>query len=61
MGKAVSLLSKRINEAFLSVYMDLDKICCVKFGIVSGGANLDGDKIVLASLEIEKKEDMKMF
>ena len=30
-------MSKRINEAFLSVYMDLDKICCVKFGIVSGG------------------------
>ena len=31
-------MSKRINEAFLTEYMELDKICCEKFGVSTGGA-----------------------
>ena len=31
-------VSKRINEAFLTEYMELDKICCEKFGVSTGGA-----------------------
>lgn len=30
-------VGKRINEKFLSCYMSLDKICCDKFGIATGG------------------------
>lgn len=30
-------MSKRVNEAFLNHYMELDKLCCAKFGITSGG------------------------
>ena len=30
-------MGRRINEAFLSLYMDLDKDCCEKFGVASGG------------------------
>ena len=30
-------MGRRINEAFLSTYMDLDKDCCEKFGVASGG------------------------
>ncbi len=30
-------MSKRINEAFLNHYMELDKLCCTKFGVTTGG------------------------
>ena len=30
-------MSKRINERFLSCYMELDKNCCDKFGVATGG------------------------
>ena len=30
-------MGKRINEKFLSCYMSIDKICCDKFGIATGG------------------------
>lgn len=30
-------VGKRINEKFLSCYMELDKVCCGKFGIAAGG------------------------
>lgn len=30
-------MSKRINEKFLSCYMELDKNCCDKFGVATGG------------------------
>ena len=28
---------KKINKAFLSEYVQLDKTCCTKFGVTSGG------------------------
>lgn len=28
---------KKINKAFLSEYVQLDKVCCAKFGVTSGG------------------------
>ena len=30
-------MSKRINEKFLDVYIELDRCCCEKFGISAGG------------------------
>ena len=30
-------MSKRLNEAFLNKYIELDKILCEKFGVVTGG------------------------
>ena len=30
-------MGKRINEQFLSSYMELDKDCCDKFGVTTGG------------------------
>ena len=36
-GWVMAAMGKRINEKFLSCYMSLDKICCEKFGIATGG------------------------
>ena len=30
-------MGKRYNENFLGTYIELDKICCEKFGVISGG------------------------
>ena len=30
-------MGKRINEQFLATYMELDKDCCDKFGVTTGG------------------------
>ena len=30
-------VSKRINENFLKIFMDIDRLCCDKFGLVTGG------------------------
>ena len=30
-------MGKKINEKFLKVYIELDKVCCEKFGITTGG------------------------
>ena len=30
-------MSKKYNSAFFNAYIELDRICCHKFGIVSGG------------------------
>ena len=35
--KAVASVGKRINEHFLSSYMELDKDLCEKFGVTTGG------------------------
>jgi hypothetical protein len=30
-------VGKKINDKFLKVYIELDKVCCEKFGITTGG------------------------
>ena len=30
-------MSKRLNERFLASYIELDKACCEKFGVATGG------------------------
>ena len=30
-------MSRRHNEAFLNSFLELDKLCCDKFGVISGG------------------------
>lgn len=30
-------MSNKMNSAFLNAYIELDKICCAKFGTVTGG------------------------
>lgn len=30
-------MSKRVNEKFLSLYIELDRLCCERFGVPSGG------------------------
>ena len=30
-------MSKRINENFLKIFMDIDRLCCDKFGLITGG------------------------
>lgn len=30
-------MSKRNNESFISTYIELDKLCCTKFGVSAGG------------------------
>ena len=30
-------MGKRYNEAFLNNFLELDKLCCEKFGVISGG------------------------
>lgn len=51
-GKVVyDCISSRFEQAAIS---ESDMRAYLKIGIVSGGAKLDGDKIVLASLEVAK-------
>lgn len=53
-GKVVyDCISSRFEQAKIS---DSDMRAYLKIGIVSGGAKLDGDRIVVASLETEKPE-----
>lgn len=33
----MSKKQKRLNEAFLNLYIEIDKACCQKFGISTGG------------------------
>ena len=33
----MSLIGRRLNERFLASYIELDKNCCEKFGVSSGG------------------------
>ena len=33
----VSKVSKRLNERFLKSFLELDKLCCDKFGVTTGG------------------------
>ena len=35
--KVGATVGRRINEKFLTCYMSIDKICCDKFGIATGG------------------------
>lgn len=49
-------ISTKFEQAKIS---ESDMRAYLKIGIVSAGAKLDGDKIVLASLEFEKKEESK--
>ena len=37
LGRMGTTVGRRRNEAFLSVYMELDKDCCQKFGVTTGG------------------------
>ena len=38
LGKAVSSMGrKKVNEAFLAGYIELDRDCCEKFGVSTGG------------------------
>jgi len=30
-------MSKRVNENFLNIFMDIERLCCDKFGLASGG------------------------
>ena len=30
-------MSKRLNEKFLKTFIELDKLCCEKFGVATGG------------------------
>ncbi len=30
-------MGRRYNEAFLNNFLELDKLCCEKFGVISGG------------------------
>lgn len=53
-GKIVyDCISSRFEQAKIS---ESDMRAYLKIGIVSGGAKLDGDKIVVASLEVAKAE-----
>lgn len=53
-GKVVyDCISSRFEQAKIS---ESDMIAYLKIGIISGGAKLDGDKIVLASTELEKEK-----
>lgn len=53
-GKVVyDCISSRFEQAKIS---ESDMRAYLKIGIVSGGAKLDGDKIVVASLEVAKTE-----
>lgn len=55
--KVYNCISSRFEQAKFS---EADMRAYLRIGIVSGGAKLDGDKIVLASLEVEKKEEPKV-
>ena len=35
--EAVNTVGRRMNEAFLNAYMQLDRDCCEKFGVTTGG------------------------
>lgn len=55
-GKVVyDCISSKFEQAKIS---ENDMMAYLKIGIVSGGAKLDGEKIVLAGTEFEKKEQI---
>lgn len=35
--KGNGAVSKRLNESFLNIFLELDHICCEKFGVTTGG------------------------
>lgn len=36
-GKGAVLMGRRLNESFLNCYVELERDCCEKFGVSSGG------------------------
>ena len=41
-------MSNRLNSAFLSAYIELDKVCCLKFGAATGGVTEYINRLITA-------------
>lgn len=49
-------MSKKYNSAFLNAYIELDKICCHKFGIVTGGITEYVNRLISAKYAPEREQ-----
>jgi len=49
-------MSNKYNSAFLNAYIELDKICCHKFGIVTGGITEYVNRLINARYAPEREE-----
>ena len=49
-------MGKKHNSAFLNAYIELDKICCHKFGIVTGGVTEYINRLINARYAPEREQ-----
>lgn len=52
-------MSKKINEKFLKIYIELDKVCCEKFGITTGGVGEYINRLNNARFAPDRDETLK--
>ncbi len=49
-------MSNKYNSAFLNSYIELDKVCCNKFGIVTGGITEYVNRLINARYAPEREQ-----
>ena len=49
-------MSNKLNTSFLNIYLELDKICCLKFGVVTGGVTEYINRLINARFAPERDE-----
>ena len=49
-------MGKKFNSAFLNAYIQLDKMCCHKFGIVTGGVTEYINRLINARFAPEREQ-----
>ena len=49
-------MGKKFNSAFLNAYIQLDKMCCHKFGIVTGGVTEYINRLINARFTPEREQ-----
>ena len=52
-------MGKKINDKFLKVYIELDKVCCEKFGITTGGVGEYINRLNNARFAPDRDETLK--
>lgn len=55
----MSKRQRKLNEMFLDSYIDMDKICCRKFGVSSGGATAYINRLISTKLAPGRDEALQ--
>ena len=49
-------MSNKFNTSFLNSYLELDKVCCLKFGVVTGGVTEYINRLINARFAPDRDE-----